>query len=79
MSPATVIVPIRATAVLAAITTRTLALPAPELGTEAIQSASVCAVHWQLGVAVSATESSVPAAGASTADGETAYWQGAAA
>jgi hypothetical protein len=79
VSSATEIVPIRATAVLAAITIRTFALPAPELGMEAIQSASVCAVHWQLGVAVSATESSVPAAGASSAAGETAYWQGAAA
>src|SRR5689334_22157100 len=80
VAPATVIVPIRATAVLAAITKWRLVLPTPDAGSrELIHAASLIAAHWQPGVAVRATESSASAGGASTVDGETLYRQGAAA
>jgi hypothetical protein len=75
---AKVTVPTRASAVLDAIATRTLALPTPELGAgELIQSALLRAVHWQPGVAVSATVKSACPEDASNLEGETENWHGA--
>jgi hypothetical protein len=65
---------------LAAIATCTLALPTPEPGAgELIQSVLLRAVHWQPGVAVSATVRSAGAGEASNVDGESPNAHGAGA
>lgn len=67
-------VPVRACAVLVAITIFTVALPTPEFGIGLpIQSTLLRAFHEQLGVAVSAMDSSRCVAAASAFDGEIVY------
>jgi len=75
-----VTVPVRACAALAAITIFSVALPTPELGFGLpIQSTLLRAFHEQAGVAVSAIESSLCVAAASTVDGDIVKRHGAAA
>jgi len=75
-----VTVPIRADALFAEITIRTVAFPAPEFGRKLpIQSTLLRAFHEQPGVAVRAADSSACAEGTSAVAGETLYRQGAAA
>jgi hypothetical protein len=80
VASASVTVPVRVCAVLAAITIVRVALPTPEFGFGSrIQSTLLRAFHEQPGVAVSAMDSSLCVAAASALDGAIVKRHGAAA